>query len=118
MVMRHRGSKSYYEHNYRAFGREVLQAEFMQRVMRSRAVAIQARAQQMAPVDTGEYAESFEVSDGVRATGARGTRRAYGRVTNTAPHAMAVEFGWGHTPRYRILGKAMATGGGTIRAGS
>lgn len=115
--IRHQGSRSYYEHNYRRFGDEVLRAEFMQNVMRARAVQIQVAAEQLAPIDTGDYATSFEVDSGVRRTGR--TRRAYGRVTNTAPHAMAVEFGFGHTQRYRVLGRAAGTIiGGQMRAGA
>lgn len=117
--IRHQGSRSHYEHNYRSFGREVLQAEFMQNVMRARAVQIQANAQQMSPVESGDYINSFEVTSGVRATGPRNKRRAFGRVTNTAPHAMAVEFGFGRTPRYRVLGRAAGTViGGQMRAGA
>lgn len=107
MAIRARGSRSHYEHNYGNFGREVLRAPWMQAVMRARATAVLAAAQQMAPVETGEYRDSFELSDGIRVTGRRRTRRAYGRVTNTAPHALAVEFGWGPTPRYRVLGRAL-----------
>lgn len=101
---------SYYEHNYQAFGDQVLRAGFMQAVMRARAVAVQATAQATAPIDTGEYVESFEVDSGVRSTGS--TRRAYGRVTNTAPHALAVEYGYGPVPRYRTLGKSLHVVGG------
>lgn len=115
--IRYQGSRSHYEHNYRRFGDEVLRAEFMQNVMRARAVQIQAAAEQMAPIDTGEYITSFDVTSGVRRTGR--TRRAYGRVTNTAAHAMAVEFGFGRTPRYRVLGRAAGTViGGQMRAGA
>lgn len=115
--IRAKGSRSYYDHKYRVFGDEVLRAEFMQSVMHARAVQIEAAAQQLAPIDTGEYVNSFETSAGVRRTGR--TRRAYGRVTNTSSHAMAVEFGWGRTPRYRVLGRAAGTIiGGQYRAGA
>lgn len=114
--IRYRGSRSYYEHKYRAFGNEVLRAPFMQREMRQRANDVYLEAVRIAPVDTGEYVRSFEVDSGVRQTGR--TRRAYGRVTNTSAHAMAVEFGWANTPRYRVLGKASSAAQGTLRAGA
>lgn len=112
---------SYYEHNYDAFGDQVLRAEFMQNVMRARAVAVMAEAMAIAPVgdpdngwyddghEPGEYLDSFEVSSGVRATGS--TSRAYGRVTNTSGHALAVEYGYGKVPRYRVLGKSLHVAG-------
>ena len=108
MAIRHHGSKSYYEHNYKAFGNEVLRAPWMKAQMHARAYAIMLTARRISPIESGDYIESFEVTDGIRPAGKRQTRRAYGRVTNTAPHAMAVEFGFGRTPRYRVLGKAMS----------
>lgn len=102
---------SYYEHNYDAFGQECLRAPFMRSAMRARAAAVMATAQSIAPVDTGEYVSSFEVSDGITAYGGKGTR-AYGRVTNTAPYALALEFGHGKAPRYRVLGRALFAAGG------
>lgn len=116
MPIRHAGSRSYYVHNYRNFGNEVLRAPWMRAVMRARGVAVLAAAQQMAPVETGEYVESFELTDGIRRTGR--ARRAYARVTNTAPHALAVEFGWGPTPRYRVLGRALGVVPGDKKAGA
>lgn len=106
---------SYYEHDYAAFGKECLQAGFMRSAMRARATAVMATAQSIAPVDTGEYVSSFEVSDGITAYGGPGLR-AYGRVTNTSPYALALEFGHGRAPRYRVLGRALfaAGGGGTV----
>lgn len=107
---------SYYEHKYDEFGDQVLRAPWMVALMHSRATAIHAAALALSPVDTGEYVDSFTVTSGVRRTGR--TRRAYGRVANTAPHALAVEFGWGPTPKYRVLGKALGAGGGKIGAGT
>lgn len=104
---------SYYEHNYDAFGQECLRAPFMRSAMRARAAAVMATAQSISEafVDTGEYISSFEVSDGITAYGGKGTR-AYGRVTNTAPYALALEFGHGKAPRYRVLGRALFAAGG------
>lgn len=97
-----------YTHDYAAFGTEVLAAGFMVKDMHARAERIMAAAIAMSPHETGNYASSFVVESGVRT---RVTARAFGRVTNTSGHAAAVEFGFGNTPRYRILGKAMAAGG-------
>lgn len=101
---------SYYEHKYDAFGQECLRAGWMRSAMRARAAAVMATAQSIAPERTGEYRASFEVSDGITAYGGRGTR-AYGRVTNTAPYALALEFGHGKAPRYRVLGRALFAAG-------
>lgn len=106
---------SYYEHNYTAFGDQVLRAEFMENVMRARAVAVMATAQATAPIDEGEYVASFEVSTGIRPTGPKRTPRVFARVTNTAAHALAVEYGYGPVPRYRTLGKAMHAAGGDAK---
>ena len=92
-----------YTHHYGPFGEQVLQAGWMVAIMHTKAEAIQAAAIAMSPVRTGEYKASFVVESGVRHGR---TSRAYGRVTNTSRHAMAVEYGWGPTPKYRILGKA------------
>lgn len=107
MPMRAKGSRSHYEHNYKNFGREVLQAPFIGAVMHAHATAVLAMAQQISPVATGEYLDSFEITDGIRRAGKRKTRRVYSRVTNHSDHAMAVEFGFDQTPRYRVLGRAL-----------
>ncbi len=107
---------SFYVHKYDEFGDQVLRADYMVAIMHSRAQAILATAQALAPVDTGEYIDSFAVTSGVRRTGR--TRRAFGRVANTSPHALAVEFGWGATKKYRVLGKALGAGGGKVGAGT
>lgn len=107
---------SRYEHYYGNFGREVLRAGFMTSAMRARATAVMAQAQATAPIDEGEYVSSFELSDGITAYGGKGTR-VYARVTNTAPHAPAVEFGYGNVPRYRTLGKALFAAGGDVKVG-
>lgn len=101
---------SHYEHFYGAFGKECLQAGYMQAAMHARATAVMAVAVSTAPVDTGEYVDSFSTSSGVGSYGGRGLR-AYGRVTNSAPHALYVEFGFGRVPRYRILGRALGAVG-------
>lgn len=105
---------SKYEHYYDNFGREVLRAGFMFREMLGRAERVMQYAQGIAPVDTGEYKNSFVVSTGVTRYGGLGTR-AFGRVTNTAPHAPAVEFGYGNVPRHRTLGKSLHVAGGDVK---
>lgn len=109
-----------YDHNYRAFGNHVLQAAWMQAEMEARAERVAAAARAIAPVgdidsgwyganrSPGLYKASFQVSSGIRH--AR-TSRAFGRVTNTAPYAGAVEYGYGRTPKYRVLGKSLHAAG-------
>lgn len=116
-----------YKHDYAAFGAAVLCAPFMVADMAARAEKVAAAARAISPVGNadpsksgwysganahapGNYKGSFEVSSGVRATG-RGKRRAYGRVTNTAGYAAAVEFGYGRVPKYRVLGKSLHAAG-------
>lgn len=105
---------SWYEHNYGAFGQQVLRASWMTSAMRARATAIMSTAQSIAPVDTGEYVASFEISDGLTPYGGEGIR-VYARVTNTAGHAAAVEYGYGRVPRHRVLGKSMYAAGGDAK---
>lgn len=85
---------------------EMLRAPWMQAEMKARAEKVKALAESIAPVDTGEYKSKFEVESGVKES-SKGTRRAYGRVKNTAGHAIDVEYGGEHTPAHRTLGKAL-----------
>lgn len=89
--------------SYSGIGK-LLRSERMQAEMRRRAELIAARAEATAPEETGEYKASFEVESGVKSGK---TRRAYGRVRNTSPHALYVEFGGGNTPRHRTIAKAI-----------
>lgn len=91
-----------YRANYRGIG-EMLSSRAMQLDMHSRANKVKAVAEATAPKNSGEYAASFEVSSGVRD---EPTRRAYGRVENTDPKAIHLEFGTSGTPKFRTLGKA------------
>jgi len=84
---------------------EMLRSPFMQGAMHHRAEAIAARAEAIAPVyeqgpHPGRYKASFRVSSGVRHAV---TSRAYGRVTNVAPEALAVEFGTQNNPAHHTL---------------
>lgn len=103
-----------YEHNYRAFGDQVLRAGFMRTAMESRANAIRAHAEGISPVDEGEYIDSFEVTTAITAYGGKSTRWG-ARVHNHAPHALAVEFGFGNVPRYRVLGRSLYTIGQDVK---
>ena len=97
-----------YHVNYRGLGLLLVSPE-MQAAMRELAVKVKDRAVAIAPdaapIGVG-YIDSFEVESGIRDGK---TRRAFGRVTNTSPHAVYVEFGGGHTPKHRTLGKALDT---------
>lgn len=89
---------------------------WMQAEMRRRAELVRAEAERIAPVategdDPGEYKRSFVASSGVDTTGA--TARAYGRVENTSPEALPVEYGWRATPKYRVLGRALVAASDT-----
>lgn len=63
------------------------------------------------------YADSFE-TDTTETTTVAGEPRAAARLTNTAPHAAAVEWGYKgragepKTSAHRTLGKALERGGG------
>lgn len=126
---------SKYTQSYRGVG-EMLCMPEIQLEMLVRAHAVADFAEAIAPVDTGSghpgrYKASFEVSSGVRkgkfsranalprgVSGPQGPRtrestgRAFGRVTNTAPEALFVEFGTVHNPKHRTLGRALLEAGG------
>jgi hypothetical protein len=105
--------------SYQGIG-EMLRSDGMIADMRRRAENVMAEAVANAPVGDpggtwpdphpGLYRAGFHVESGVRSRGK--TRRAYGRATNDAPHALAVEYGWGKTPRYRTLGTALFAAAG------
>lgn len=62
----------------------------------------------IAPVDTREYSESFDVDPDV-VTYFRSGPRVAARLVNTAEHAAAVEFGNEHVKRpHRVLGRTAA----------
>lgn len=97
---------STYKPNRKGFDDEVLCAPFMVAEMAARAArgkaAAEAVAPDAAPLGVG-FKYSFVVESGVRK---RKTRRAFGRVTNTDPDAVYIEFGTKDTPAHRTLGKA------------
>jgi len=100
---------SRYDNNYVGVG-EMLRASWMKTAMELRANAVKAAAEAIAPVQSGRYKASFKVSSGTDGV------RAYGRVTNTAPYAMFVEFGSARVRRHRTLGKSLHAAGGDVHA--
>lgn len=95
-----------FKKDYEGIG-EMLRAPYMVAAMRARGEKVEAQAVATAPdappIGVG-YKEHFSVEAGVR----EGLKpRAFARVRNDSDHALAVEFGWGNTPRHRTLGKAL-----------
>lgn len=102
-----------FEASYEGIG-QMLCMTSLQQNMRRRAERVKTAAIPLSPYDEDEegqhYVECFEVSSGVKVS-EKGAMRAYGRVTNTSPHASAVEWGFNNTPRHRVLGRAMMAAG-------
>jgi len=94
--------------SYKGIG-DMLTSKMMQAAMLKKAEKVKLRAEATAPDYKPKgvgYKFEFEVSSGVK-TSKKGTRRAYGRVTNNSPHARWVEYGGKNTPRHRTLGRAL-----------
>lgn len=91
---------------------QLAQSSEMHSLMNDVMEAAKGAAQSIAPRDTGDYADSFEVEKNQTATIA-GTRRAAATLRNTAPHAAAVEYGYAgdsETPgqsAHRVLRRAI-----------
>jgi hypothetical protein len=100
-----------YHHDYAAFRRNVLKADWMAAEMYERALRVLARAEATAPFDADDpdlvhYRDHFSATAGLR------TDRAYGRVSNDdMPTALFVEFGTKNNPRHRTLGNALDAAG-------
>jgi len=94
--------------DYRGFG-ELLCGPEMEALMGKKITRAEEAAKAIAPigdgVPDGHYAESFETETGVTET--LSGRRAYGRLTNTSPHAAAVEFGNRRAPAQHVLLRAI-----------
>jgi hypothetical protein len=90
--------------DYQGFG-ELLCGPEMEALMRDRIEKCANAARAIAPEESGRYRESFEVESGVEET--LTGRRAYGRVTNTAPYAAAVEWGNRRSPAQHVLLRAV-----------
>lgn len=111
MAVARRQGQVRYEASYEGIG-DMLTAPFMQAEMRRRAEVGKAWAEARAnreAIDSGKYADSFEVDSGIQ-TSANGTRRAFGELRNTDPKSFVVEFGsgpdrpqGGSSPAHRIL---------------
>ena len=98
---------SRYRASYRGIG-QMLCAPWMQREMVRRARNVKSRAMVTAPVDTGDYKDSFRIRSGIRD---RPTRRAVARITNYSGHALYVEYGTSDTPRFATLRNALTAAG-------
>lgn len=92
---------------YDDFG-ELLRGAEMKAYLEQKAEDVAKAARQLAPVGTppedthpGLYRDSFEVDSGLEPS------RAFGRVTNTAPYAAAVEYGNGRIQAHHVLSRAL-----------
>jgi Bacteriophage protein of unknown function (DUF646). len=94
--------KAKFRGDYEGIG-EILRSPQMQAEMRSRGEQVQARAEFLAPEETGAYKSSFKVEVGIREGK---TRRAEAKVINDDEAAPYVEYGTSKTPRYRVMGQA------------
>lgn len=94
--------------NYRGIG-AMLRSQEMQAEMRRRAEKVKAMAEAIAPVETGQYKASFRVTSGAR--GGVNRDRAFGRVSNSVPHAFYVEYGTSTQPAHHILRRALRAAG-------
>ncbi|MFF5261365.1 HK97 gp10 family phage protein [Actinomadura viridis] len=99
-----RGQGTRFQASYRGIG-QMIRSPWMQAEMRRRAEKVKAVAAATAPVETGAYKRSFTVSSGAR--GGIRRDRAYGRVTNTAGHAVYVEYGTSKIPARYTLRNAL-----------
>lgn len=120
---------SRYVHDERAFGQQVLRAGFMRAAMLARAEVVKAAAEAIAPVGDpnsgwypgpsspapGTYAASFSTSTEIKRVTVVPSFRWVAQVHNNSQHAAAVEFGFGPTPKYRVLGRALGAAGGDVR---
>lgn len=98
---------STYRHDYEAFGKHVLEAEWMVADMLRRAELGAAAAKATAPKDTTAYTDSIEAEAGIRPATGRYKRRAVGRVVANDPAAFQIEHGTKKTPAHRTLGSVL-----------
>lgn len=90
-----------FKSNYRGIGR-LLNSPEVEAVLMARITEALARAEVIAPVETGAYKGAFEVGlDHDKPDRPRAWLR------NNKDYAIIVEFGAGPTPRHRTLGKAL-----------
>lgn len=90
--------------DYEGFGALLCGPE-MEALMGQKIARAEDAAKAIAPVDDGtpggHYRDKFQTETGVAEMG--GGRRAYGRLTNTSPHAAAVEWGNRRAPAQHVL---------------
>lgn len=101
---------SKYTHDYAAFREEVLKAGFMRTEMAARAERVKAAAEAAAPVyehgpHPGRYKASFTAGTRVLSD------RVEGYVENSAPEALAVEYGTQNNPEHATLRTALNAAG-------
>lgn len=104
--------------NYRGIG-ELLRLPEIEAVCRERAEAVMAVAEATAPVfesgpHPGRYKGAFRVESGTD-NGAR-KPRAFARVINSAPEALAVEFGTVNNDAHHTLRRALEAVLGRVKA--
>ena len=90
--------------DFRGIG-EMLRSSEMEAEMARRAEKVKAKAAATAPVDTGRYKASLEVSSTTK--GGNKKDRASATVTADVEYAFTLEYGSTHNARYRTLGKAL-----------
>lgn len=100
---------SNFKPDYAGIG-EMLNADFMVEAMHERAERGKEYAEAVAPVyeqgpHPGRYKAAFEVSSGKR--GGASHDRAYGRLENTSPEAVFVEFGTANNEAHHVLTRAL-----------
>lgn len=103
-----------YKASYSGIG-QMLVSDFLQDEMHARILQAKELAENIAPVDEsgphpGRYKAAFVVEYGVR--GGK-EPRAYGRLTNVSPEALAVEFGTQNNPAHHVLVRSLDATGGT-----
>lgn len=90
--------------DYAGFGALLCGPE-MQALMAAKVEKAEKAAVAISPEVTGVYRDSFETETGVMDTLVG--KRAYGRLTNTAAYAAAVEFGNRRAPAQHVLLRAI-----------
>lgn len=92
-----------YKPDYSATSRLMTGPQMIGRMV-EQAEEVKTVAEGISPVETGEYKSKFSVESGVVDEAGL---RAYADVVNSSSHAQHVEWGDGHTPRHRVLGRAL-----------
>lgn len=103
---------SRWDWHYRDFGALLCGPEMLA-LMDVTVQKLKAAAEAIAPIGDsheddhpGLYRSSFETETGVASNGLPG-KRAYGRLTNTAPYAAAVEWGNRRAPAQHVMARAL-----------